>query len=468
MYATRLPPLGKLSGPARFSGGRTHFPTERVNPCVRLLRDPLRRRWLVWTTLASVFLLVNVYRLSTAVLADRLAAAFEASATELGTLHASFFVVYAALQLPAGVLADRAGIRRSATAAAVVMNLGAVAFALSPSYLGAFAARTLVGVGASVVYIAILRFCANWFRADEFATMNGLTVAVAGFGGILATTPLAVAVETYGWRATTLALGAAGLAAAVGVYALARDSPRAAGLDAIADVPDPATLTLAEVAANARLVLRDRGTWLVSIALFCGTGVTLTLLGLWGVPYVVQVYDVSVTTASLYTLLGSVGLMVGPPLFGWLSDRLGRRTPLMVVGAALYAATLVALAATERPPRVVVAGAYFGVAFLLGALMLGYTVAKERHGSDASGVATGTVNAVAFTGAAVLPTVMGAALDAYWTGEIVAGARVYTQFGYRVAFAIAAAAGLVALACTAWLHVRTGDRAPAEGEPASP
>jgi sugar phosphate permease len=435
---------------------------------VRLLRDPFRRRWLIWAALAVVFLLVSLYRLSTAVLADRLAAAFDASATELGTLHASFFVVYAALQLPAGVVADRVGIRWSATAAAVAMNVGALWFALAGSYAGAFAARALVGLGASVIYIAILRFCANWFRADEFATMNGLTVAVAGLGGIVATTPLAVAVAAAGWRTTMLALGAAGLAAAVGVFALARDSPRDADFDDIADVPAPTELTLAEVAANARLVLRDRGTWLVSAALFCCTGVTLTLLGLWGVPYVVQVYDVSVARASVYTLLGSVGLMVGPPLFGWLSDRLRRRTPLMVVGAGLYAATLVVLAASERPPRVVVAAAFFGVAFLLGAVMLGYTVAKERHGSAASGVATGTVNAAAFSGAAVLPPVMGAVLDAYWTGETVAGARVYTVLGYRVAFAIAAAAGLLALACTAWLHARTRDRAPAEGEPASP
>ena len=425
---------------------------------MKLLRNPLRRRWLIWGTLAVVFLLVSVYRLSTAVLAERLAAAFDASATELGTLHASYFVVYAALQLPAGVLADRVGIRWSATAAAVAMNVGAVAFALSGSYAGAFAGRALIGVGASVVYIAILRFCANWFRPDEFATMNGLTVAVAGFGGILATTPLAVVVGAFGWRATFVGLGAVGLAVAVGVFALARDSPSAAGLDPVADVPDPSDLTLREVGANVRLVLADRGTWLVSIALFAGTGVTLTLLGLWGVPYVVQVYGVSTTQASLYTLLGSVGLMVGPPLFGWLSDRLGHRTPLMVVGGACYAATTLVLAVTEQPPRFVVAGAYFGVAFLLGALMLGYTVAKERHGSDASGVATGTVNAVAFAGAAVLPAVMGAVLDAYWTGEVVAGARVYTPAGYRVAFGVAAAFGLLAFVCVGWLHVRTEHR----------
>lgn len=127
----------------------------------------------------------------------------------------------------------------------------------------------------------------------------------------------------------------------------------------------------------------------------------------------------------------------------------------MVVGAAVFAAALAVLALVERPPRFAVAGVFFAVAFLVGALMLGYTVAKERHGSAASGVATGTVNAAAFAGAALFPTVMGAALDAYWTGETVAGARVYTSLGYRVAFGIAAVAGLVALVCSVWLHLRS-------------
>ena len=419
-----------------------------------LWNDPLRRRWLVWGTLAAVFLLVNVYRLSTAVLADRLMVAFETTGAELGTLHASFFYIYALFQLPAGVLVDRAGIRRTATAAAVVMNLGAVAFALGDSYLAAFAARALVGLGGSVIFVAILRFCANWFRADEFATMNGLTIAVAGLGGIVATTPLAIAVARVGWRPTVLALGALGLAFTAIVFALTRDTPKEAGLPPVEGVPSPPDLTLREVATNTRAVVRDRETWLGGAVMFCGTGMIFTLLGLWGVPYVVRIYGLSVTGASVYTLLGSVGLLLGPPIIGRLSDRTGRRTGLMVVGTALFTAAFGVLAVVGTPPRVVVAAVYFTVAFLLGAFALSYTVVKDRHGSGASGVATGTVNAAAFLGGALFPTLLGAALDAFWTGEVVAGTRVYTVLGYRVAFAIAAGAGFVALASSVRLHRR--------------
>jgi sugar phosphate permease len=416
---------------------------------------PTKRRWIVWGALALGFLLVNVHRLSTAVLSADLMRAFETTGASLGTLHSAYFYVYAPMQVGAGVLADRLGIRQTATAGTVVMSLGAVAFGLAGSYPVALLARIVIGLGGSVLFIATLRFCANWFRPDEFATMSGLTIAIAGVGGILATTPLAVAVTTLGLRWTLVGIGLVGLAIAVVVWALARDTPATAGLEPVDDVPESATLTLREVATNVRTVFSERETWLAGLALFTSLGINITVIGLWGLPYVADVYELSVTAASTLTLLGSLGLLVGPPAVGRLSDRLGRRTDLMVAGAALYTLAFATLAIVGRPPLPVVGVILFSVSFLAGGYSLGYAVIKDRHRTAASGVATGAVNAVGFTGAAVFPTVMGLILDVYWTGQTVGGARVYTMLGYRVMFGLAAAGGFASLICVAYLHLRT-------------
>jgi len=427
--------------------------------------DPTRRRWVVWGVLALGFLLVNVHRLSSAVLSEDLMRAFDATGSQLGTLHSAFFYIYAPMQVLAGVFADRLGIRTTATGGVFVMSIGGVAFGLAPVYPVAFLARVLIGLGASVVFIATLRFCSNWYRPDEFATMSGLTIAVAGLGGILATTPLAVVRATLGLRATLLALGLAGFFIAALVWLLARDTPADAGLDTIESVPSAPTLALREVVANVRSVLGSRETWLAGFAMFTSTGLNLTVLGLWGVPYVAQVYDLSITAASTTVLLGSVGLLLGPPTIGRVSDALGRRTELMIAGALLYTGAFTLLALAGRPPLPAVGLVFFAVSFLAGSYALSYTVIKNRHRSEASGVATGAVNALAFSGAAVFPTVMGAILDAFWTGETVAGARVYTLVGYRVLFGLAAAMGLVSLTCVTWLHLRTsGTGVAAEGD----
>jgi len=419
---------------------------------VHLLRDPTRRRWLAWGALATVFLLVNLHRLSTAVLSERLTAGFGLSAAQLGTLHASFFFVYAVIQVPTGVLADRVGPRYVGSIGAVVLSLGAIAFALSDTYLAAVLSRTLIGLGSGVIFVSILRFCANWYRVDEFATMTGVTAGtVAGFGAILATTPLAVAVESLGWRPTVFTLAVAGFVASFAVYVLVRNSPDAAGLEPIDGVPEHPSVTLAETGTYLRQLVADPDQWLLSVIFLAGMGTFLTLIGVWGIPFLVAVYGVTVTTASYYTLLGSVGILVGPMTIGWVSDRLGRRLLPMATGLGLYVVALSIVPILGRPPLIVVAGTYFSIGFLVGSSVLALSVVKERYPAGASGVATATVNTAGFVGATLLPIVMGVALDAYRTDDVVGGTVVYTEFGYRIAFAITAATVAVAFVCSLWL-----------------
>ncbi|MFB6196347.1 MAG: MFS transporter [Haloplanus sp.] len=413
-----------------------------------------QRRAALWGLLAAGFLFVNFHRTATAVLADPLARAFDATGAQLGLLHASFFYVYAPLQLPAGLIVDRYGPRRVGSAGLAVMTGGVVWFGVGDTLGAAFLARAVVGLGGSVLYIATLRFCANWFRPDEYATMTGYTIAAAGFGGILATTPLAIATQQVGWRTAMLAAGATSGLLAVGVATAVRDTPARAGIESMTGTatPDTASASLGEVLANTRAVLAEWETWLMGATLFCVLGVNFTVLGLWGVPFIVDTYGVSLARASAYVLLGNVGFVLGSPLLGTLSDRLGRRTELVALSAALFA---LAYATLLVVPPLPVVGAVFFVAMLAnGGVALVFTVGKERHEPAIAGTITGVVNSFGYFGAALLPGLMGVVLDAYWTGEVINGARVYTVTGYRVAFGIATLAGLVASLAAAWLHRR--------------
>lgn len=410
------------------------------------------RRWLLWGLLAASYLLVNTYRLSTAVVAEELMTAFEIAGAQLGTLHASFFLIYAIMQIPTGILVDSIGPRRTAAVGGIGTNLGAVVFALAGSYPVAFAGRFMIGLSGSVIFVSILRFCANWYSAEEFGTMNGISFAVAGVGGIVATTPFALLVGATGWRSSVLFLAVIGFGLAISVYAFVRDSPERAGFEPIEGVPEPPRPSGSESWAFLKQVVRDPLTWVVFVILFCAGGVNLTLFGLWGIPYIRQVYGTSVTVASLFTLAGGVGAVLGPPFFGWLSDRTGLRTEIVVGAGVLYTTVLGLIAVVGNPPLPVVAVAFFLTGSLLGAFVLTYPLIKERNPNRASGIALGTINGAAFLGAAVFPSAMGFILDSYWTGERAGGARVYTTTGYRVAFGLATLAAAVALGCALWLH----------------
>lgn len=425
---------------------------------MQIWSSPHSRRWLLWGLLAASFLLVNVYRLSTAVIAEDLMIAFETTGAQLGTLHATFFFIYGLMQIPTGVLVDFIGPRRTAAVGATLMNLGALLFAVATNYYLAFGGRFLIGLGGSVIFVSILRFCANWYSAGKFGTMNGLSFALAGVGGVLATTPFAILVDGAGWRSSVGMLATMGFVLAIGTYVFVRDSPERAGFEPVEGVPEQPRLSAKESWAFLTDVLRDRLTWVVYIILFCTGGVNLTLFGLWGIPYVVQVYGTSVTVASLFTLLGGVGTVIGPPVIGRLSDRTGYRTEIVVVAAFIYTITLAVIALFGNPPLVVVAVAFFLTGVLLGAFVLTYPLIKERNPDRASGIALGTINGSAFLGAAVFPSLMGWILDSYWTGELSGGARVYTTTGYRLAFAFATLAGALSLLCAIWLYRSDGKR----------
>ncbi|AZH26072.1 MFS transporter [Haloplanus aerogenes] len=409
-----------------------------------------QRRAALWSLLAAGFLFVNFHRTATAVLADSLARTFDATGSQLGLLHASFFYIYAALQLPAGLVVDRYGPRWVGATGLAVLSAGVVWFAWSETLLAAFLARAVVGFGGSVLYIATLRFCANWFRPDEYATMTGYTVAAAGAGGILATTPLALAIDRVGWRFAILATGMITAVVAVVVATAVRDRPSRADIGV--DDTDHSPATLADIVANTRTVLGEVETWLMGLLLFLVLGVNFTVLGLWGVPFIADTYGVTVARASTYVLLGNVGFVLGSPAFGALSDRTGWRTELVVATTVVFSLSYGALILV--PPLPVVGAALFCALLANGGVALVFTVGKERHEPAVAGTVTGVINSLGYVGAAILPTVMGAVLDAYWTGEIINGARVYTVTGYRVAFGIATGAAVVAVVAAFCLHRR--------------
>ncbi|WP_435362874.1 MFS transporter [Haloarchaeobius sp. DYHT-AS-18] len=410
------------------------------------------RRILGWGVLAVLFIFVNFHRISTGVLADSIMRAFDTTGAELGVLHSSFFYIYAPLQLVAGLLVDRLGTRRVTIWGSIVMGSGAFGFAMSETYTMGFLSRACLGFGGSVIYIAILRYCANWFRGDQFATITGFTLSASAVGGLLATTPLAIVVSRFGWRMAFIFVAAAGLVATIGVFLVVRDSPSDAGFEPVEGSVEQPSLTFGQVLTNARSVLVEQETWILGAMMFFAVGTNYTVMGLWGVPYLVHAYGLSVKTASLFTLVGNAGLLFGSPGVGWISDRLGRRTSITVVTGALYCSLYGAIALLVTPPLAFIALAFFATMFLHGGFLLSYTVIKERHSGAKSGTAMGMVNGLGFLGAAVLPGLMGVALDAFWTGETLAGSRIYTLPGYRIAFGIATLSGLLSLACAVWLH----------------
>jgi sugar phosphate permease len=193
---------------------------------------------------------------------------------------------------------------------------------------------------------------------------------------------------------------------------------------------------------------------------FLQYGTLMAFSGLWGVPFLRDVYGMSAAKAAAIVSAIPIGVIVGAPIVGWLSDRVfERRRMPYVLFLVLYAGVWAFFALPSAGPP---AAWLVPLCFLFGATATGFTLtwalAREVNPPRYSGIAIATVNAGGFFGAAVLQSAVGKVLDAGWAGILEAGARRYPPAAYRSAFLLCfgatALAALLSLTVTE-THGRT-------------
>ena len=383
--------------------------------------------WFIWATGAVFFGYTFLHRVAPSVIFDHLMREFAGTAVVLGNLAGSYFYAYAGMQIPAGMLLDRFGPRRMLTLSAAVCALGSALFATADSLFVAYASRLLLGAGSGIAFIGTLKLVSNWLP-HRFALLTGLTMTLALACTIGGQAPLAGLVDAIGWRAAMWVGAALGLGFTVVIWFTARDGPTGearAPRETAAPIP---------IAYLFRAVLTNRQLLLVALYCGCVSGPVLAFIGLWGVAYLVQVHGLDRVSAGAGASLILAGMAAGAPTMGWLSDRMGRRKPLMQVSSIVVCGGWFAVLTLPEPSRLAIYGLLFVIGLGSGSLALTYVMARELSPLRVVAFATGTVNFIAIAAGAALQPVVGFLLDVQWDGTASEGVRVFTSDAYANAF----------------------------------
>ena len=381
-----------------------------------------RARRIIFGIVLASYILSFVHRIAPAALAGELTRTFAINGAVLGTLAATYFYVYTLLQIPVGVLADTLGPRRILTAGSLVAGIGSLTFALAPTWEIAAVGRTLVGIGVSVAFIALLKVNAVWFPANRFATLNGVTLFAGNLGAVIAGAPLAWLVGTISWRVVFVGLAVLSVALSVATWVRVRDRPQDLGF---APLPAPAsadgTASRHWMHALGR-VLANPATW---PGFFVNVGIGgsyLAFAGLWAVPFLVDTYGMSQVTAAQHGSALLLGVAFGALIIGVVSDRSGSRRGVMRVCAFLYALSWLPWLLHLRWPLAATLGWFLLMGLLIPGFTLAWTVAKEVNRPEHSGIATSVVNVGIFLGTGILQPLVGWVLDRGRAAGNVAGA----------------------------------------------
>jgi MFS family permease len=366
-----------------------------------------RARWLVFALAASAFWLSFFHRVAPAAIADDLQRSFGIGGAMLGALAATYYVIYTVMQVPTGVLNDTVGPRRVLAAGCVVAGVGSLLFAAADSVAAAIAGRTLAGLGVSVAFVSMLKLAAEWFHENRFATIVGIGAMIGLTGALASATPLAWAVTLVSWRVVFAAAGIASLLLAVAIGLIVRDRPGGSSAEQRVESPgDPVRWR-----EGLGLVVRNPATWPCFWFGFGMSGSYMTFVGLWAVPYLVRGYGMSAIEATQHTSLMLVCLALSQGVIGALSDRLGRRRPLIVASALSYLACWAAwLGGAAALP-----GVSYAVSAVMGLSVCGMTLswacAKELNPSRYSGIAISLVNTSGFLAVGLLQPLVGWLID---------------------------------------------------------
>lgn len=402
---------------------------------------PGRAALYLMVALSAAAIESQFFRIAYGAIAPDLIRDLALSPAMLAWAGSAFFLALLAGQIPVGIAFDRLGVRVTITALTVLAAAGALWQAGARDAAEMFAARFLIGLGCAGNMMGAVVLCGRWFPPDRFATMLSRVFAAASIGSLFAATPLAALSEWIGWRGAFVLAAAFALAIGALFWLLARDDPPGA-----ASGRTTRTESLGDIISGLIQVWRSPGLGHVMAIHFVAYAAMIAVLGFWATPYLADIHGMTAVERGNVMLAMAVAQIVGTIVFGPLDRIFNTRKWVVVGGALLTMATLLALAAIAAPP------AWLAVTLLVGVCLFStYSVAIVAHGRalfppHLVGRGATTVNIAQVSGSVALPVLAGNVIG--W----VSGDGPRTEWAYRLAFAVLAAC--LALGLMVYLRAR--------------
>lgn len=373
----------------------------------------------IYFAFAAGYLLSYLYRTVNAVISPELVRDLSLNPSSLGLLTSAYFLAFAAMQIPVGILLDRFGPRRVEPVLLAIAASGAALFAFAESLPGLALARAVIGAGVCACLMAPLKAIVTWYPADRQASYAGWIMVAGGIGALMATVPLEFALRIAHWRTVFVGLSVVTLIVALAIWWRVPDIAK----------PEQSGGIRAQFAAVRAVLVHPRFWWIAPVCSF-GMGSFTAIQGLWAVPWLMEVSGTTRAGAANHLLAMNAVIMAGFVVLGFFGTRLARRgihsRHLLAAGFALNVAALMII--LLEVPGSHVWWSLYGLGAAVN--VLAFTVLNEGFGRDMSGRTNTTLNLLMFVVSFLLQWGIGIVVDLMRSmyGVDAAG-------GLRVAFA---------------------------------
>ncbi len=382
-------------------------------------------RWAIFGILAVAYFFVYFHRTTGGAISTTLQDAFGVGTAEVALLASAYLYAYTLMQIPSGILTDKLGPRIAASAFVALIAVGSILSAVAvpaDNFTLMIAGKFIIGIGAAVVYIPIMKVLAVWFRKNEFASMSGILLLVGNVGGIAAATPMVIMMDSLGIETTYIVLAVITAVIAGLCYLIVRNFPSEKQFPSIEEIvseetgepiTEKNTDKIPTTEALKMTFLSGRKFWPLAIWFFALYGTIM----LWQASQAGSFYQncggFSKDDAGMLLTMVGVGMVFGCPLAGRLSDRvLKSRKKVIIIGTLVYTVIWAVIYATSGSDGIVdsfavQAAINFLFGFFGGFFVVSYAQIKELYPIAMAGTSTAALNLFPFAGGAILITIAG-------------------------------------------------------------
>lgn len=388
-------------------------------------KQVLSYRWAIFAVLAVAYFFVYFHRTTGGSINITLQEFFDVGAPSVAVLASAYLYAYTLMQIPSGILTDKMGPRKAATAFIVLLAIGSLLCAYSATckeFNLMIAGKFVIGIGAAVIYIPIMKVLAVWYKKDEFASMSGILLLVGNVGGIAAAYPMVAMMDALDVQNTYIVLSVITLAIGVLTWLVVRNHPSEKSLPSIEEIVSEETgqpigestsETMAPVEALKRTFTSGRNFWPLAIWFFFIYGTIMLWQASMAGGFYSKIGGLTKEDYGLIIMMIGIGMCIGCPLAGTLSDKvLHSRKKVIIFGTVLYTIVWAVIWLTSGNNDIVTNlpvqyAINFCFGFFGGFFVVSYAQIKELYPIAMAGTSTAALNLFPFAGGAILITVAG-------------------------------------------------------------
>lgn len=398
--------------------------------------------WLVWFMGASFFFYKYLVQVSPSVMTTNLMQAFHINAAGLGNLSACYFYAYLLMQIPVGILLDKFSPRLLTGTAILLCALSTLVFAHAHSLILACVSRAIIGLCAAFAAVSCFKQASLWFSSKRFALVSGLCMTAAMLGAINGQVPLSFLVQTFNWRNALTIIAGIGVVLSLLYVLIIRDKT----------TPKQNELAILSHKGNLFSVLRNKQAWLLSLYSGFAFAPISVFGGLWGVPFLQEAHGLSSSQAALAVSYVFIGFAMGAPFWGWLSDAINRRKPVLFMGSLMALICLSITLYISFQGMKIISLLLFFFGFGASGFFTSFAMIREIFSALLAATVLGFMNTFDSICEAFSEPLIGAFLDKTWDGQIAHQVHQFSTHSYQLALTVLPLYLIFALSILFWIE----------------